>query len=115
MFFVLKITVSALIIGIVTEMARKFPVYGGIMAALPLVSLLSLFWLYVQGEQPTQLSKFAMGVLWGFPATAILLLIVAFSLKYSQSFYISILLGIGGWYVWLIIQKWAITQMQHHS
>lgn len=113
MFFAVKVIVSALVIAIVTEIARKFPVYGGVIAALPLVSLLSLFWLSIQGQHSLQLSKFAIGVLWGFPATAILLLIVAFSLKHSQPLFISILLGAGGWYLFLTLQKWLVNHFYH--
>ncbi|MEK3808141.1 DUF3147 family protein [Bacillus sp. FSL H8-0547] len=81
MYLLVKILVSAVIIGIVTEIARRFPAYGGIIAALPLVSLLSIIWLSVQGEGSESLSKFALGVLWGFPSTAVLLLIVYLLVK----------------------------------
>ena len=63
MYLLAKILASAVIIGIVTEIARRFPTYGGVIAALPLVSLLSIIWLYVQGESNESLSKFALGVL----------------------------------------------------
>ncbi|WEG18897.1 DUF3147 family protein [Alkalihalophilus pseudofirmus] len=110
MFLFTKILVSALIIGLVTEVARFFPKYGGIIAALPLVSLLSLFWLYMQGEQTTTLSKFALGVLWGFPATAALLIIVAISLKASFSLFISIGFGVVGWIIFLTIQDFIVKK-----
>ncbi|ART77163.1 hypothetical protein B4U37_14390 [Sutcliffiella horikoshii] len=105
MYLLTKILVSAVIIGIVTEIARRFPTYGGVVAALPLVSLLSIIWLYVQGESSESLSKFALGVLWGFPATAVLLLIVYLSLKQSINLYASIFIGVSGWFVFLILQQ----------
>ena len=104
MFTVLKILISALIIGVITEIAHRFPTVGGIIAALPLVSLLSLFWLSFQGNSAEELSKFAMGVLWGFPATAILILIVALLLRYSFPLSLAILLGVVGWFLCLKIQ-----------
>lgn len=51
MYSMIKILMSALIIAGVTEMAKRFPTYGGIVAALPIVSLLSIVWLSVQGEK----------------------------------------------------------------
>jgi hypothetical protein len=104
MFFIIKIIASALIIGLVSEIARKFPSVGGIIAALPLVSILSLIWLSVQGESTRNMSNFAAGVLWGFPATAILLVIISISLKHSLSLYISIILGVGGWGLFILFQ-----------
>ncbi|MBM7094808.1 MULTISPECIES: DUF3147 family protein [Alteribacter] len=111
MFLIAKILVSAVIIGLVTELARVFPKYGGIIAALPLVSLLSLLWLSIQGEQTTNLSKFALGVLWGFPATAVLLIIVVISLKASLSLFISIGLGVGGWIIFLTVQDFLVKKV----
>ncbi|MBA4535953.1 DUF3147 family protein [Bacillus aquiflavi] len=105
MYMIGKIIVSSIIIGIVTEIARRFPTYGGIVAALPLVSLLSIIWLHVQGEQTTTLSKFILGVLLGFPASAVLLLITYISLKNSIHLVISICFGIGGWFAFLLIQE----------
>ncbi|MFD3450388.1 DUF3147 family protein [Microbacteriaceae bacterium 4G12] len=104
MYTLIKILVSAVVIGVVTEIARRFPTFGGVIAALPLVSLLSIIWLYVQGETSANLSKFILGVLWGFPATVVLLLIVYVSLKHSIALYISIVLGVGGWFVFLLLQ-----------
>ncbi|WP_411955054.1 DUF3147 family protein [Alkalibacillus sp. S2W] len=108
MFVVMKILVSAIAIGIVSEIAKRFPVYGGIIAALPLVSLLSIFWLYLQGEGNTTLGKFALGVLWGFPATAVLLLILYLSLKQSLPLAVSFGLGVAGWGIFLLIQDVVI-------
>ncbi|NRG46887.1 DUF3147 family protein [Bacillus sp. CRN 9] len=99
-----KIIASAFVIAAVTELARRFPAYGGIIAALPLVSLLSLIWLYIQGETATVLSKFALGVLWGLPGTIVLLFIVYFALKHSLHLYFSISLGIAGWLIFMFLQ-----------
>ena len=108
MYLITKIMASAIVIGVVTEISRRFPSYGGIIAALPLVSLLSIIWLYLQGEQTATLSKFALGVLWGFPATAVLLVIVYISLQHSIHLFISISLGVCGWLMFLWIQDLVV-------
>jgi hypothetical protein len=108
MFTFFKILVSAIIIAGVTTISKKYPTYGGIVAALPLVSLLSLFWLYIQGEQAHNLNKFIIGVLYGFPATVVLLLVVALCLKYSLSLFLSIGFGIAGWSIILALQNFLL-------
>ena len=82
------------------------------LAALPLVSLLSIIWLYVQGEQSATLSKFALGVLWGFPATAILLIIVYIALQNSLHLFLSIALGGCGWLLFLFIQNLVLDYVR---
>ena len=113
MYVMMNIVASAIIIAIVTEIARRFPSYGGIIAALPLVSLLSIIWLHVQGEQTETLSKFALGVLWGFPATAMLLFIVYLSLKNAFPLFISIGFGVGGWLVFLFAQELIVKVLKN--
>ncbi|MBN3555581.1 DUF3147 family protein [Fictibacillus nanhaiensis] len=108
MYVIMKILISAGVIAAVTEIAKRFPSFGGIVAALPLVSLLSIIWLYVQGEPTKTLSKFALGVLWGFPATAVLLVIVYISLKHSFSLITCLGLGISGWLVCILLQEVAM-------
>ncbi|WP_242142795.1 MULTISPECIES: DUF3147 family protein [unclassified Bacillus cereus group] len=105
MHFLVKVIVSALIIGGVTELAKHYSTIGGFIAALPLISLLSLFWISVEGGSKQDLSQFALGVLYGFPASALLLFIVYLGLKHSFSLHISVLLGVGVWCLLLVCQK----------
>jgi hypothetical protein len=112
MYVITKIIVSAIVIGVVTEISRRFPSYGGVIAALPLVNLLSIMWLYVQGEHTSTLSKFALGVLWGFPATAVLLVIVYIALQNYIHLFISISLGVCGWLIFLLIQDLVLKYVK---
>ncbi|MDH5162297.1 DUF3147 family protein [Heyndrickxia oleronia] len=105
MYLFLKIASSAVIIGFVTEVARRFPVYGGIVAALPLISILSIIWLTLQGTSNHYVSQFAWGVLVGLPATAVMLLVIYFGLKYSIHLALAILLGTIAWGLFLLLQN----------
>ena len=67
--FLIKTLTSAVIIGLVSEIARRSPTYGGVIAALPLVSLISLIWLVRQGQSKMELMLFVKSVLYGLPAT----------------------------------------------
>ncbi|MBD8007641.1 DUF3147 family protein [Bacillus norwichensis] len=108
MYLLIKIISSAVIIGVVTELARRFPVYGGIVAALPLISILSIIWLTIQGESTQKVNKFTLGVLAGFPATAIMLFVIYIALKQSLHLVLAISLGIIAWGVCLIGQKFIM-------
>lgn len=107
-----KAIISACIITIITEVANKNPLYGGLIAALPLVSLISIVLLYVQGEQQLVIGKFIVSVLAGFPATVILLIIVYFALQQSIHIVLAIGLGIGGWYLFFLIQNTVVKYVK---
>ncbi|MFP3919277.1 DUF3147 family protein [Lysinibacillus telephonicus] len=110
----IKLFTSAVIIALVTEFAKKFPLYGGIIAALPLISLLSIFWLTIQGETIKQIQTFTMGVIIGLPATIIMLLVIYVMLKNSFSFLIAFLAGVASWGFLLAIQKLIFVKFNLH-
>ena len=50
MFIVLKIIITALIIVIITEIAKFNDRIGGLIAALPITTFLILFWLHYENN-----------------------------------------------------------------
>lgn len=111
MFTIVKILISAIIIGVITEFSRRYPQQGGVIAALPIVSLLSILWLYTQGEQMDKISKFAIGVVWGLPGTVVMLLIIGMALKHSIHLFASLGLGIAAWLVLFFAQDLIVKQI----
>ncbi|WP_374109818.1 DUF3147 family protein [Priestia aryabhattai] len=105
MYSIIKILMSALSIAGITEMAKRFPTYGGIVAALPIVSLLSIVWLSVQGEKKEVVSQFTLGVLYGLPGTILLLAVVYICLKNSLHLFMSLSIGVVCWGMFLVLQK----------
>lgn len=68
MLFVIKIIVSALIIAVVSEISKHLAHLGGLIAAMPLTTLLTLFWLKYETGNQEILAKFTIAVFWGiFP------------------------------------------------
>ncbi|EPY16404.1 4-amino-4-deoxy-L-arabinose transferase [Strigomonas culicis] len=51
LFVVLKYIVTSFLIVVISEVAKKYDRIGGLIAALPLVTILALIWLYVEGNQ----------------------------------------------------------------
>ncbi|UTR13145.1 DUF3147 family protein [Salipaludibacillus sp. LMS25] len=115
MYVTIKIVTSAAIIAIITEIARRFPLYGGVIAALPLVSLLSIIWLSVQGEPPEALSRFASGVLYGLPATAIMLTVIYLTLRHALPLAIALILALTSWGFTLVVQNSIIKLFSSFS
>ncbi|MEB2301504.1 DUF3147 family protein [Lysinibacillus xylanilyticus] len=114
MYTFVKILCSAAVIGIVTEIARRFPSYGGIIAALPLVSILSIIWLTVQSESSEHIQRFTVGVIVGLPATMVMLFVIYMAMKSSIHIVFAIGLGVISWAVFLVVQK-AIASMFNFS
>lgn len=85
MFTVVKIIVSAAAIGGINAVAQVHPRIGGWIAALPLISFLSVIWLAVDGAPATDISAFIGRVLVGQIPTAIVLAILLAALSHGLS------------------------------
>ncbi len=87
MLFVVKIIVSALIIAVVSEISKHLAHLGGLIAAMPLTTLLTLFWLnYETGDQEL-LAEFTVSVFWGIFPTLIFFISVIYLFKRGWTFY----------------------------
>lgn len=87
-FFVVKILISATIIAIVSEVARKYTSLGGLIAAMPLTTLLSLCWLYYEKKDLNLLSDFSKAVFWGVFPTLLFFIPAIYLFKKGYNFYL---------------------------
>ena len=62
--YALKILVSAAVIVAVTEISRRSTFWGGLLASLPLTSLLAFVWLYHDTRAAAQVAARSWSILW---------------------------------------------------
>ena len=55
-FFLTKVIVSAVLIALVSEIAKHSDKFGGMIAALPVVTFLIIFWMYVDGASDDKIA-----------------------------------------------------------
>ncbi len=111
MFTLVKIVVSAVVIGIVTLIAGRDPKLGGWIAALPLTTVLSVIWLTFDGQSGVDLGRFVVGVLWGLIPTTAMLLAVAYCLKRGLPAIPALGLGMIAWIaISLIAQRFGLIR-----
>ena len=63
--YLIKVLVSAIIIVAVTEVSKRGGTFwGGILASLPLTSLLAFIWLYADTRSASQVSALSSAIFW---------------------------------------------------
>jgi len=85
-FFIIKIIVSALIIAGVSELAKRMPSLGGLIAAMPLTTLLALIWLYVDTGDYQLAHTFTRSVLFAIIPTIFFFITALYLFKRGTSF-----------------------------
>ncbi|MBA3897565.1 MAG: DUF3147 family protein [Sphingomonadaceae bacterium] len=92
-YLIVKALLSGFIIAIVSELARRNPGFGALVASLPLVSLLGMMWLWRDTADPERLARHAQATFWYVLPSLPLFLIVSALLRQGVAFWISLLAG----------------------
>jgi len=94
MFNVIKIIISALIIFIASEIAKKDTLVGAIIVSLPMISLLSIIWIYVETKDIERIISFSYSIFSMIIPSLSFFLTLPYFLKKNISFSISLMLSI---------------------
>jgi len=94
MQLVLKIVISLLIITIASEIGKRFPTLSGLIATMPLTTLIVMFWIYYENNgNHTLLTKYTTGVIFGIIPSMLFFIVFYISLTKGLTFYLSLLLS----------------------
>lgn len=64
MYYIMKVALSALVIVIVSEVAKRSSLFGALIAALPLTSLLAIFWMHVEKVETEKIAQLSRSIFW---------------------------------------------------
>jgi len=64
MSLLIKVIISALLIGGISEIARRNSSIAALLAALPLISLLSMIWIYHDTHDVGRIAEFSWSIFW---------------------------------------------------
>jgi hypothetical protein len=78
MYLLAKAALSGLLVVAVSEVAKRYPGLGGLVASLPLVSILGMIWLWRDTGDAERMAAHATGTFWFvLPSLPMFLLIPA--------------------------------------
>lgn len=105
--YIIKVALSAILIVTVSEASKKSSLIGGILASVPLLSVLALIWLYIDTKNIQKISQLSTSVFWLVIPSLSLFLLLPILLKMKVDFYlalsISIIIMIVFYYVMIFI------------
>jgi len=112
MQYIIKIILSALIIFWVSELGKKFTPIAGILASLPLVSILAMIWLYNETNDIQKIVDLSYSIFLAVIPSLLFFLILPFLLKNGISFIFSIIISsicmflIYSFYIFILSKFW---------
>lgn len=63
-YLLIKAAISGILVALASEVARRWPGLGALIVSLPLVSILSMIWLWRDTGDPARVADHALGTIW---------------------------------------------------
>lgn len=92
-YYVVKLLLSAAIVVAVSEIAKRSGYWGGVLASLPLVSILALTWLYIDTHDSAKVVVLAKSTLWFVIPSLPFFVVLPWMLQSGRAFAVSMLVA----------------------
>ncbi len=93
--YILKVLLSAGVVVAVTELSKRSTFLGGLLASLPLTSLLAFVWLYRDTRDAAQVAALSWSILWLVLPSLLLFIVLPVLLRRGWAFHPALLLALG--------------------
>lgn len=106
-FFIIKAALSGILIAIISEVARRYPSFGGLIASLPLVSLIAIIWLWNDsGGDRSLVAGHARATLWFVLPSLPFFLVLPPLLERNVNFWLALLIASAMTIVLYLVAIW---------
>ena len=88
-YYLTKIALTAVLVVVISEIAKRSTFMGALLTSIPLISILAMFWLYIDTKDTAKVSALATSVFWLALPSLIFFIALPLLLKQNINFYLS--------------------------
>jgi hypothetical protein len=92
-FMILKTLISAVIIAVISEIAKRSPAFAALIASLPLISVLGILWIYQETSDVERIAAHAEATFWLVLPSLPMFLLLPAMLRHGVGFYLALALN----------------------
>ncbi|WP_243370071.1 DUF3147 family protein [Microvirga solisilvae] len=92
-YLIIKAAVSGVLVMIISEVARRSPGLGGLIASLPLVSVLGIIWLWRDTSDLERIASHSQATFWFVLPSLPMFLAFPMMLRHGLGFWLSLALS----------------------
>lgn len=93
-YYITKLIITTLLIVLISEISKRSSLAGAILAAIPLVSILAMTWMYIDTSDSTKAVEFSQNIVWLIAPSMTLFIAFPLLIKKGLGFYPSMLISI---------------------
>lgn len=105
--FLVKVLISALVIALASELAKRDSFWGALLVAMPLTSILAIGWLYAETRDNLLVTRFARDIFLLVPGSLLFFLPFLLETKTRLGFLPNLLIGL----VLLALAVWGMRRV----
>ena len=94
LYLAVKAVISAILIVLISEIAKRSPALGALIASLPLVSVLGMVWLWRDTQDTARLADHAQATFWYVLPSLPMFLLIPFILRSGAPFWLALGAGV---------------------
>ena len=106
-YIIIKTLITAIVVVIVAEIAKRSSLFAGLLASIPLTSFLAIIWLYWEKRDSEIIINLSYSILLMVIPSLTFFIILPLALKFNNSFTISMILAT----ISTILAYWMFTLM----
>ena len=92
-YLAIKAALSGVIIATVSELAKRYPGFGALVASLPLVSVLGMIWLWRDKPDAANIAAHAEATFWFVLPSLPMFLVIPALMRSDMHFWLALTLG----------------------
>ena len=109
MNFLIKLLISIAVIVFCSQIGKRFPTLGGLIATMPLTGLIVLIWLYSDNPGDFNLmTSYTKGALWGILPSIMFFLVALFCFSKRLTLPVVLFASFSVWVVGAIVHQWFL-------
>ena len=93
LYLTIKAALSGILIAVISEVAKRYPGFGGLIASLPLVSVLGMIWLWRDKPDAANMASHAEATFWFVLPSLPMFLLIPAMLRHGFGFWLSLVAG----------------------
>jgi len=111
LYLFLKAAISGAIVAAVSEVARRYPGWGGLVASLPLTSLLAILWLWRDSGDAERVAELSVSTIWFFIPSVPLFIALPWLIRSGVGFWAAMAIVVAGTLALYAMMFWAAPRV----
>ncbi|HET7576227.1 MAG TPA: DUF3147 family protein [Sphingomicrobium sp.] len=93
LYLIIKAAISGVIVAIVSQIAKRYPGFGALIASLPLISVLGMIWLWRDKPDVPNMAAHVEATFWFVLPSLPMFLLIPVLLRHGFGFWPSLAIG----------------------